>query len=263
MPILASPAYSPGCERLGDAHAGFLVMLIAGAAGAASAIPGENMQRAATFFGSSIGKKVVMAATGLVLYAFVIGHMLGNLQIYLGPKAINDYGEFLRHFLHGQGIWLARAGLLVAVGLHVWSAVLLTLANWSARPIGYRDWQARESTYASRTMVWSGPILAAFVVYHLAHLTLGSAHPDFVKGDVFRNVVVGFQNPFVAAFYVLAMCALGLHMYHGFWSMLQTLGLSHPRWNRVRRGVSALLAFGVVAGNISIPVAVLLGRLHL
>jgi succinate dehydrogenase / fumarate reductase cytochrome b subunit len=221
------------------------------------------MQRAATFLGSSIGKKVVMAASGLVLYGFVIGHMVGNLQIYLGPKAINDYAEFLQHFLHGQGIWLVRGGLLVAVGLHVWTAVTLTLSNWSARPTGYRDWQAAESTYASRTMVWSGPILAAFVVYHLAHFTLGTAHPEFVRGDVFRNVVVGFQNPFASAFYILAMGALGLHMYHGFWSMLQTLGLSHPRWNAVRLTAALALAAIVVIGNISIPLAVLTGLVHL
>jgi succinate dehydrogenase / fumarate reductase cytochrome b subunit len=238
-------------------------MLNAGAVGDASAIPGDNMQRSLTFFGSSIGKKVVMAATGLVLYGFVIGHMVGNLQIYLGPKAINDYAEFLQHFLHGQGIWIARASLLVAVGLHVWAAVTLTLANWSARPVGYRDWQASESTYASRTMIWSGPILASFIVYHLAHFTLGTAHPEFVKGDVFRNVVVGFQNPFASAFYVLAMLALGLHMYHGFWSMLHTLGLSHPRWNPVRRTASLVLAGFVVLGNASIPLAVLAGLVHL
>jgi succinate dehydrogenase / fumarate reductase cytochrome b subunit len=231
--------------------------------GTASAIPGDNMQRSLTFLGSSIGKKVVMAATGLVLYGFVLGHMVGNLQIYLGPKALNDYAEFLQHFLHGQGIWLVRGGLLVAVGLHIWMAVALTLSNWSARPVGYRDWQAVESTYASRTMVWSGPILAAFIVYHLAHFTLGSVHPDFVKGEVYRNVVTGFQNPFASAFYILAMCALGLHMYHGFWSMLHTLGLSHPRWNPVRRTASLVLAGIVVLANISIPVAVLSGLVHL
>jgi len=221
------------------------------------------MQRAATFFGSSIGKKVVMAATGLVLYGFVIGHMVGNLQIYLGPKALNDYAEFLQHFLHGQGIWLARGSLLVAVSLHIWAAVTLTLSNWSARPVKYRDWQARESTYASRTMVWSGPILAAFVVYHLAHFTIGSAHPAFMTGDVFRNVVVGFQNPFASALYVFAMGALGLHMYHGFWSMLQTLGLSHPRWNPLRHAASLVLAGIVVLANVSIPLAVLAGLVHL
>ena len=222
------------------------------------------MQRAAaTFLGSSIGKKVVMAATGIVLYGFVIGHMVGNLQVYLGARALNDYAELLRHFLHGQGIWLARGALLFAVGLHIWAAVTLTLANWSARPRSYRDWQARESTYASRTMVWSGPILLAFVLYHLAHLTLGAVHPEFVEGDVFRNVVVGFQNPFVSAFYILAMLALGLHMYHGFWSMLQTLGLSHPRWTPTRRAASLLLAGAVGGGNVSIPVAVLTGLVHL
>lgn len=204
-----------------------------------------------------------MAATGLLLYGFVIAHMIGNLQVYLGPEAINAYGEFLQHFLHGQGIWIARLTLLVAVGLHLWAAVSLTLANWSARPAGYREWQARESTYASRTMIWSGPLLALFIVYHLAHFTLGNAHPDFVRGDVYRNVVVGFQNPFASGFYILAMLALGLHMYHGFWSMLQTLGLSQPRWNRIRRGLSLLLAWVVVLGNISIPLAVLAGRVHL
>jgi len=219
--------------------------------------------KAPTLLSSTIGRKAVMAASGLLLYGFVVGHMLGNLQIYLGPEAINAYGEFLQHFLHGQGIWIARFALLLAVALHVWAAISLTLSNWSARPLGYREWQAQKSSYASRTMVWSGPLLFAFIVYHLAHFTLGNAHPDFVRGDVFRNVVVGFQNPFASAFYVLAMLALGLHMYHGFWSMLQTLGLSHPRWNRVRRGLSLLLAGAVVAGNISIPLAVLTGRIHL
>jgi succinate dehydrogenase / fumarate reductase cytochrome b subunit len=216
-----------------------------------------------TLLSSTIGRKAVMAATGLLLYGFVVGHMLGNLQVFLGPEAINAYAEFLQHFLHGQGVWIARATLLLALLLHVWAAVSLALQNASARPTGYREWQARESTYASRTMVWSGPLLLVFVVYHLAHFTVGNAHPDFVRGDVFRNLVVGFQNPFASAFYILAMLALGLHMYHGFWSMLQSLGLSHPRWNRVRRGLSLLLAGAVIAGNISIPLAVLTGRIHL
>ena len=204
-----------------------------------------------------------MAASGLVLYGFVVAHLLGNLQVYMGPEAINAYGKFLHEFLHGQGLYLARAVLLVSVLLHIWAAFALTRQNASARPVGYREWQARESTYASRTMAWSGPLLLAFILYHLAHFTTGAAHPEFVPGDVYRNMVVGFQNPFASAFYILAMLALGLHMYHGFWSMLQTLGLSHPRWNRVRRTLSGLLAFGVAAGNISMPVAVLTGVLHL
>jgi succinate dehydrogenase cytochrome b subunit len=221
------------------------------------------MARTATLLGSSIGKKVVMAVTGLVLFGFVVGHMIGNLQLFLGREALNDYAVFLRHFLHGQGLWIARAGLIIAVGLHIWAATSLTLSNWSARPVGYRLWQARESTYASRTMVWSGPILALFIVYHLLHFTTGTLHPDFIDGDVFHNVVVGFQNPFVSAFYVLAMLALGLHMYHGVWSMLQSLGLSHPRWNVWRRVFSVTVTGVVVVGNISMPVAVLLGVVHL
>jgi succinate dehydrogenase / fumarate reductase cytochrome b subunit len=221
------------------------------------------MQRAATFLGSSIGQKAVMAVSGIVLYGFVVGHMIGNLQIYLGPRALNDYAAFLREFLHGQGIWIARAVLLAAVGLHIWAAVVLTLGNWSARPLDYREWVPRESTYASRTMVWSGPILALFIVYHIMHLTLGKLHPQFVAADVYHNVVIGFQNGYVSAFYILAMVVLGFHMYHGFWSMLHTLGLSHPRWNPVRRGVAFLFAAAVVAGNISIPVAVLTGAVHL
>ncbi len=219
--------------------------------------------RRATFLGSSIGQKVVMAVSGLVLYTFVIGHMLGNLQIFLGRQVMNHYAVFLREFLHGQGLWIARAGLRVAVVLHVWMAVALTLSNWAARPVGYREWQARESTYASRTMVWSGPLLALFILYHLAHLTLGIAGQGFREGEVYDNVVLGFTNPFVSAFYILAMLALGLHMYHGFWSLLQSLGLSHARWNTLRRTVSTLLAVVVVAGNISIPVAVMAGVVHL
>jgi succinate dehydrogenase / fumarate reductase cytochrome b subunit len=198
-----------------------------------------------------------------VLYGFVVGHMLGNLQVFMGPEAINAYAEFLQHFLHGQGLWIARGVLLLSVLVHIWAAASLTLANAAARRVGYREWQAKQSTYASRTMVWSGPLLLLFIVYHLAHLTTGQAHPEFVRGDVYRNMVVGFQNPFASAFYVLAMLALGLHMYHGFWSMLQTLGLHHARWARVRGVVSGLLAFVVVAGNISMPVAVLLGVLRL
>jgi len=221
------------------------------------------MHRAATFFGSSIGKKVVMAATGFVLFGFVVGHMLGNLQVYLGPEALNAYGEALRHILHGTGLWIARGGLLVAVFLHIWAATSLTLTNLAARPVGYREWQARESTYASRTMVWSGPILLVFILYHLAHFTTGSVHPDFIEGDVFHNLVVGFMNPWASGFYILAMVALGLHLYHGVWSMLQTLGLSHERWNPLRRLVAGAFTALVVVGNISIPVAVLTGYVHL
>ncbi len=215
------------------------------------------MQKLATLFGSTIGKKVMMAVTGIILLAFVIGHMIGNLQIYLGPHAINEYGRFLREFLHGGGIWIARAGLLVAVALHIWAAVSLTLENRAARPVGYRRHKRLESTYASRTMVWSGPILALFIAFHLADLTFGAVTPGFVEGDVYNNLVRSFSRIPASAFYILAMLALGLHLHHGIWSGLQTLGGSHPRWNVLRNRFAALVTAAVVIGNVSIPVAVL------
>ncbi len=218
-----------------------------------------SLPRAATFLSSTIGQKVVMAATGVILFGFVVGHMLGNLQVFLGPKALNDYAVLLRQLGHGGLIWIVRAALLIAVGLHMWTATALTLGNWASRPVGYRRWKARESTYASRTMVWSGPILAAFIVYHLMHLTFGNAHPAFVEGDVYRNVISGFRVWPVSMFYIVAQLALGLHLYHGVWSMMQTGGLSHPRYNPLRTAFSALLTSAVVVGNISIPVAVLAG----
>lgn len=200
-----------------------------------------------------------MAVTGVILVGFVLGHLVGNLQLYLGPESLNAYGEFLQEFLHGMGVWIARAGLLLAVGLHIWAATSLTLANRSARPQSYRQQRPVESTYASRTMIWSGPLLALFIVYHLLHFTIGSAHPNFVKGDVYHNVIIGFSQWPISAFYIVAMLALGLHLYHGIWSFTQTLGLSHPKWNGLRRTVATLLTLVVVVGNISMPVAVLLG----
>jgi len=229
------------------------------------------MHRAATLLGSSVGRKVVMAASGVALFGFVTGHMIGNLQIYIprGPDgyAINHYAVFLRTFLHGGGIWIARFTMLAAVCLHIWAATMLTIENWKARPIGYRQTRNVETTYASRTMIWSGPILALFVIYHILHFTLGAvqstafglADGRFVEGDVYHNVVAGFQIPMVSIFYIVAMLALGLHMYHGIWSMLQTLGLSHPRWNRLRFAFSTGMTLLVVTGNISIPVAIMTG----
>lgn len=213
----------------------------------------------ATFLGSTIGKKTVMAITGFVLVGFVVGHMAGNLQLYMGAEALNAYSEFLHHLLHGQGLWIARAVLLVSVGLHIWAAVSLTLHNQAARPVGYRQQQADASTYASRTMKWSGPILLAFIVFHLLHLTVGAVHPDFQSGDVYHNVVVGFQSVPVAVSYIVAMLLLGLHLRHGVWSMLRTLGVSHPRYERMAQAAAAAIAAVVVAGNISFPLAVLVG----
>ena len=220
--------------------------------------------KAQAFMRSSLGLKIVMALTGLILFGFVIGHMIGNLQVYLGPEVFNHYAELLRELGHGMALWIARAGLLVAVGLHIWSAWRLTLMNSAARPVGYREVERRESTYASRTMRWSGVILLLFIVYHLLHFTIGvhAVHPQFVPGDAYHNFVTGFQNPLVSGFYVLAMLALGLHLYHGAWSFMQTLGLSHPRYDHLRYAFAALVTLVILAGNISFPVAVLTGYVH-
>lgn len=221
------------------------------------------MPEARGFLGSSIGRKIVMAVTGVILVLFVLGHLAGNLQIYLpnGREAMNHYGEFLRTFLHGGGIWLARAVLLVAVVLHIWAATSLTLSNRAARPEGYRERAWTESTYASRTMRWSGVIVLAFVIYHLLHFTFGTVHPDFIPGDVGHNFIVGFQSVPVSVFYVIAMVLLCMHLWHGVWSMFMTLGLSHARYRRWARAAAWAVALIVLIGNVSFPVAVQAGLL--
>ena len=177
-----------------------------------------------SLYRSAIGKKAIMAITGLALFGFVLIHMLGNLKLYQGPEKINAYGEWLRQVgspavPHEGLLWVARLVLLGAVGLHILSATQLTLINLRARPKDYRDREAIQATYASRTMRWGGVIIALFIVYHLAHFTWGSVHPDFIPGDVYHNIVSGFQVWWVSAFYILAQVALGFHLSHGLWSM--------------------------------------------
>ncbi len=198
-----------------------------------------------------------MALTGVILTGFVLVHMTGNLLLYLGPEALNAYGEMLQS--KPALVWAARAVLLASVVLHIWSATSLTLTNLAARPVGYRATSFERSTYASRTMRWGGPLLALFIVYHLLHFTVGSAHPDFVRGDVYHNVVIGFQSPWVAFFYVLSMVALSLHLFHGVESMLQTFGLSHPKYNALRSMAGAAYAAVVTVGNLSFPLSVYFG----
>jgi succinate dehydrogenase / fumarate reductase cytochrome b subunit len=220
------------------------------------------MNTARAFLSSSLGKKIVMAVTGAALFGFVVAHLAGNLQVFLGREAMNAYAVGLREFLHGAGLWAARAGLVAAAALHIWAATSLTLMNREARPVGYRERQDLASSYASRTMRWSGVIVALFVVYHLMHLTWGNVHPDFRHGDVYHNFIVGFQQPLVSFFYIAAMIALGLHMWHGVWSMMQSLGLNHPRYNPLRKAFAVGITLAVVLGNIAFPVAVLTGLLR-
>lgn len=198
-----------------------------------------------------------MAITGFIGVAYVVLHMLGNLQAFAGPIKLNAYAALLKS--NAELLWGVRITLLTAVLLHIAAAYQLARASWKSRPINYVHWRPVASTYASRTMRWSGPILGLFIIYHLLHLTTGAAHPDFHPGDVYHNVVTGFRVWYVSAFYVAAMLALGLHLYHGAWSMFQSVGINHPKYNSLIRGVATLFTIITVIGFVSIPVAVLLG----
>lgn len=210
------------------------------------------------FYQASIGKKVVMAVTGAVLFGYVVGHLLGNLQIYAGPEKINNYATFL----HGTPslLWGTRLLLLICVILHIVASAQLTRLKQEARPIGYVKKQNPHSSYASRTMIWSGVIVAAFVVYHLMDFTFGVTNTSHYKElNVYANVVWGFRRVPVAIAYIVAMLLLGMHLYHGLFSMFQSLGVNHPRYTPwFKRFAAAATAF-IVMGNISIPIAVLTG----
>lgn len=213
----------------------------------------------ASFWGSTNGKKVVMAVTGAILFLFVIGHLAGNLQIFEGPAKLNAYG----HFLHsiGELLWPVRIVLLLAVALHITATVQLALLKKKARPVGYSRKEAIASSYASRTMYWSGPIVLAFVIFHLLQFTAGYIHPEsqFIEGDVYHNVVAGFQVWWVSVWYIFSVSLLGLHLRHGIWSMFQSLGFNHPRHTPVLKSAAIVIAVVIVLGYISIPISVLLG----
>src|ERR1700743_703423 len=185
--------------------------------------------RAPSFWGSTSGKKIVMAVTGILMFAFVIGHLLGNLQVFEGPAKLNAYGAFLHSI--GEFLWPVRIILLIAVTLHIVATVQLALRQKRARPVAYSVKKAIASSYASRTMYWSGPIVLAFIIFHLLHLTAGYIHPGaaYIEGDVYHNVVSGFQVWWVSLSYIVAVSLLGLHLRHGLWSMFQTLGIHQPR----------------------------------
>ncbi len=222
------------------------------------------MRRLYAMARTTVGQKAVMAVTGIILFGFVLLHMLGNLKVFQGPAKLDAYAEWLREvgsplLGHGQLLWIVRGVLIVATALHMWSALVLTRVSRAARPVGYRRLQPVESTYASRTMRWGGVLIALFVAYHLLHLTFGTLHPDFRTGSVYHNMVAGFRVWPVSAFYIVAMVALSLHLFHGLWSLFQTLGWNHPKYNRYRRAFAMVFALVIGAGNISMPVAILLG----
>ena len=238
-------------------------------------------------FCSSLGKKYIMALTGLALIGFLTGHLVGNLQVFSHPDKINGYAYFLQHL--GPALWAVRGGLLAIIALLFWAMTALTLENVQARPVKYGVKRFIEASWASRSMRWSGFIIAAFLVYHLMQFTIGSSSGFFTGGsfktrideyvmqgdfhlfglpilaagakvhDVHTMMVLGFQNVLMSLFYIVAMTLLGIHIWHGFESAFQSLGLRTSRWGNFLRGATRLFAIGYILGSIAIPAAVLAG----
>ena len=219
----------------------------------------------ADFYGSAIGKKYVMAITGIVLMGYVLAHMIGNLKLYMGEAEMNAYGEWLRVIgypaLPEAGLlWMMRLALIAAFVLHIHAAYSLTMMNRRARPVRYQSKQDFiAADFAGRTMRWTGVIIALFVIFHLLDLTTGQANPDFAHGEVYGNVVASFSRPLVAIFYLIANLALGFHLYHGAWSLFQSMGWNNRRFNHWRRYFAVAFAVIVTVGNLSFPIAVMTG----
>ncbi len=231
------------------------------------------MAAAIAVYRTSVGKKFVMAITGFIGYGFVIGHMIGNLKAFLGPEAFNSYSEFLRTvgepLLPARTLlWIARIVLLGAVLLHIYSAIMLSRQAQVGRPVAYTQKKNAQASFASLTLRWGGVAIFMFLIYHLLHLTFGVVHPDYrmttsLQGithpEAYHNLVFGFQNPYIVAFYIIAVACLAMHMFHGVWSMFQTLGLNGSTTNGFFRGLALFSAILLFVGFSSVPLAVLLG----
>lgn len=223
------------------------------------------MTALSAFFRSSVGKKIIVALTGVILIAFVVGHLFGNLQIFLGPDWVNGYAEKLREL--GPFLWVIRIFLLVTFVVHIYATIQLAIENRRARPARYVEKEYVKATFASRHMVMSGLILLAFIIYHIAHFTVRVTDPRFAllkadplnHYDVYSMMVYGFQSYLISGFYILAMFLLALHLSHGSSSFFQSLGLNDKKLTpRLARG-GRIFAWLIFAGYTSIPVAVLLG----
>jgi succinate dehydrogenase / fumarate reductase cytochrome b subunit len=218
----------------------------------------------ASLWHSTIGKKYVMAVSGLIWFGYLIVHLWGNLKIYAGPSFLNDYGGFLRtvgdpFFGFSQVLWLARIILIPAFVIHIVAAIQLASRDQASRPRAYAMRRNRESTLASRTMIWGGVFILLFVIYHLLDFTFGTLNPSFEEGNIYHNVVASFRLWPVSLLYIVAMLAVGMHLWHGIWSLFQTLGWNNSRVNRLIRNIATAAALLLTIGNISIPVAVLAG----
>jgi succinate dehydrogenase / fumarate reductase cytochrome b subunit len=220
------------------------------------------MRRVISLYRTSVGKKFYMAVSGAVLIGFLFAHMVGNLKMYMGAEAFNHYAEFLREvgypiLPHMVGLWIFRVILLFCVGLHMLSAWQVYLQSKNARGSQYKKEESLSFAYASRTMRWGGVIIAAFVIYHILHFTVGSALPGFVRGQAYDNVILGFQNPLVTGFYIVTLIMITFHVYHGLWSAFQTVGANHPKYNPFRRPLALGLALLLLLGFLTVPVGVM------
>jgi len=222
-----------------------------------TAVAASGGGRLVALWQSSVGRTVLMAVTGAVLFGYVLVHMLGNLQIYLGPTKLNGYAIALKS---SPGLlWTVRVVLLVSVIVHATAGITLYLAKRQARPIAYAKRANIQASFASRTMLWSGIVILVFVGYHLLHLTTGTVHPQFREGDVYENVVTGFRVIPASIAYVISMVGLGFHLQHGLYSMFGSVGVTHPRYVQGLKRFAVVAAVLIALANISMPIAVLTG----
>ena len=218
---------------------------------------------------SSIAKKFVMALTGFVAFGYAVGHMIGNLQIFIGQNQINAYAKALHSM--GPLLWVVRGGLIICIILHIWLGIQLRIENWAARPDAYAKKKSVKTGLSARTMIWTGAIIFAFVAYHLMHFTVRSTDPRFSEAlvdslgrfDVYTMVILGFQNVWLSLFYMVAVSLLCFHLSHGIWSMFQSLGWNNKRSEKWLKGFAMIFATVLFLGYISIPIAVLSGCLKL
>lgn len=215
-----------------------------------------------TLYQTSVGKKIAMAVSGLIIVAWLFLHMAGNLLIFAGAEAINSYAAFLQHGSHGL-IWVVRAILLVAIVVHIASIISLYRRARAARPVAYRGGRQNQATDAAAlSMRYGGLFLLLFIVYHLLHMTFGTVHPQFVRGDVYHNLVTAFHHPVNVIVYLAAMVFLGLHLYHGVWSAFQTLGWDNARFRSYRKPFALGTALVICIGFSLPPLAVAFGVVH-
>lgn len=222
--------------------------------------------QAVALYRSSIGKKALMALTGLIWIGYVVVHMYGNLKVFTGAEHFNEYAEGLRDigapiFGYLHLLTIARIGLIASIVIHIWAAYSLFQQAREARPASYASRRVVQANYASVTMRYGGTLILLFILFHLAHLTWGISpiHPDYIRGDAYHNLITGFRSLPVVIIYLVALAALGLHLFHGAWSMFQTLGLNDSQWDAAFRALAWLLAIVVPVGFAVVPIAIQLG----